>query len=76
MDRPRLESVKHTAYAWFGPQDLPRLKENRAAGEFLIHDLIATALRDGFCSVRRSAPEHQPPHSQSLRLLRRSTSGG
>ncbi|MFD7339089.1 NUDIX hydrolase [Streptomyces violascens] len=76
LDRPRLESAKHTASAWFGPQDLPRLKENRAAGEFLIHDLIATALRDGSCSVRRPAPEHQPPHSQSPLLLRRSTSSG
>ncbi|MFI6053238.1 NUDIX domain-containing protein [Streptomyces violascens] len=71
LHRPRLESAKHTAYAWFGPQDLPRLKENRAAGEHLIHDLIATVLLDG--SSRRPAPEHQPPHSQSPLLLRPTT---
>ncbi|WP_189389393.1 NUDIX hydrolase [Streptomyces sp. SDr-06] len=45
LDRPCLEWSRHTAYGWFGLQDLPRLKENRPAGEFLIHDLIAAALR-------------------------------
>ncbi|MGW2813517.1 NUDIX hydrolase [Streptomyces sp. NPDC001415] len=46
LDHPALEWSKHTGYDWFGPQDLARLKENRAPGEYLIHDLIATALRD------------------------------
>ncbi|MGW8635005.1 NUDIX hydrolase [Streptomyces sp. NPDC055793] len=46
LNRPALEWDKHTAYDWFGPQDLPRLKENRAPGEFLVHDLIAAALQD------------------------------
>ncbi|MFJ9683695.1 NUDIX hydrolase [Streptomyces sp. NPDC101194] len=40
LDHPALEWSKHTAYDWFGPCDLPRLKENRAPGEYLIHDLI------------------------------------
>ncbi|MFG3094470.1 NUDIX hydrolase [Streptomyces sp. NPDC048202] len=45
LDHPILERSKHTAYDWFGPDDLPRLKENRAPGEYLIHDLIAKALQ-------------------------------
>ncbi|MGY4926671.1 NUDIX hydrolase [Streptomyces sp. 900105755] len=46
LDNPALEWSKHTAYGWFGPEDLHRLKENRAPGEYLIHDLIAKALQD------------------------------
>ncbi|QHA02110.1 NUDIX domain-containing protein (plasmid) [Streptomyces sp. FXJ1.172] len=46
LDHPALEWSKHTAYDWFGPEDLPRLKENRAPGEFLIHELVAAALQD------------------------------
>ncbi|MET9293309.1 NUDIX domain-containing protein [Streptomyces sp. NPDC003077] len=45
LDRPALEWSKHSAYDWFGPEDLPRLMENRAPEDVLIHDLIATALR-------------------------------
>ncbi|MFD7014623.1 hypothetical protein [Streptomyces sp. NPDC059928] len=44
LDHPALEWSKHTTYDWFGPDDLPRLKENRAPGEYLIHDLITKAL--------------------------------
>ncbi|WP_225825999.1 NUDIX hydrolase [Streptomyces naphthomycinicus] len=43
LDRPALEWSKHSAYGWFGPHDLDRLKENRRPGEFLIHDLVARA---------------------------------
>jgi hypothetical protein len=32
-------------YDWFGPADLPRLKENRTPAETLVHDLIVKALR-------------------------------
>ncbi|MFG2599231.1 NUDIX hydrolase [Streptomyces sp. NPDC048462] len=46
LAHPALEWAKHTAYDWFGPDDLPRLTENRAPGEHLIHDLIARALLD------------------------------
>ncbi|MFE3325313.1 NUDIX hydrolase [Streptomyces sp. NPDC059176] len=46
LDHPTLEWSKHTAYHWFGPDDLPRLKENRAPGEYLVHDLVAKALHD------------------------------
>ncbi|MGV9881258.1 NUDIX hydrolase [Streptomyces sp. NPDC003006] len=46
LSRPALEWSKHSAYGWFGPGDLHRLKENRAPGEFLIHDLISRALAD------------------------------
>ncbi|MER6408257.1 NUDIX domain-containing protein [Streptomyces viridosporus] len=46
LDHPVLEWSKHTAYDWFGIDDLPRLKENRAPGEYLIHDLITKALQD------------------------------
>ncbi|MFJ6050253.1 hypothetical protein [Streptomyces sp. NPDC092307] len=42
-----LEWTKHSAYGWFGPDDLDRLKENRLPGEFLIHDLIARAVQAG-----------------------------
>ncbi|MEV7414958.1 NUDIX domain-containing protein [Streptomyces sp. NPDC089919] len=45
LDRPALEWSKHSGYGWFGPDDLERLKENRAPGEYLIHDLIARAVR-------------------------------
>ncbi|MFJ9795751.1 NUDIX hydrolase [Streptomyces sp. NPDC101145] len=41
---PALEWSKHSAYGWFGPGDLPRLKENRRPGEYLVHDLVARAL--------------------------------
>ncbi|MFG3284549.1 NUDIX hydrolase [Streptomyces sp. NPDC048111] len=44
LSHPALEWSKHTAYDWFGAHDLPRLKENRAPGEQLVHDLIAQAL--------------------------------
>ncbi|WP_406052522.1 NUDIX domain-containing protein [Streptomyces virginiae] len=47
LDRPSLEWSKHSAYGWFGPEDLDRLKENRLPGEFLIHDLIARAVQTG-----------------------------
>ncbi|MFJ3175781.1 NUDIX hydrolase [Streptomyces roseus] len=46
LDRPRLEWSKHSAYGWFGPEDLGTLKEDRVPGEFLVHDLIARALHD------------------------------
>ncbi|RFU83853.1 NUDIX domain-containing protein [Streptomyces triticagri] len=45
LARPTLEWTKHTTYDWFGPEDLPRLTENRAPDETLIHGLIAKALR-------------------------------
>ncbi|MEU5576361.1 NUDIX domain-containing protein [Streptomyces huasconensis] len=54
LDRPALEWSKHTAYDWFGPADLPRLKENRGPGEYLVHDLIAKALS--------ALPLHSGPH--------------
>ncbi|WP_200804494.1 NUDIX hydrolase [Actinacidiphila paucisporea] len=38
---PALEWDKHCAYDWFGPDDLPRLKEKCPPGDHLIHDLIA-----------------------------------
>lgn len=41
---PTLEWPKHVAYAWFGPEDLGRLKENRPVEDTMIHDLISTAL--------------------------------
>jgi hypothetical protein len=46
LARPALERSKHTAYGWFGPAGPHLLKENRPAGEWLIHDLIAKAVRD------------------------------
>ncbi|WP_329191851.1 NUDIX hydrolase [Streptomyces sp. NBC_01435] len=46
LDHPALEWSKHSAYDWFGPDGLARLKDNRAPGEFLIHDLIARAVRE------------------------------
>lgn len=45
LERPALEWSKHSAYAWFAPEGLGRLKENRAPGEYLIHDVIVKALR-------------------------------
>lgn len=46
LDRPALEWAQHSAYEWFGPGDLHRLKENCGPGGFLIHDLIAGVLLD------------------------------
>ncbi|MEU8685308.1 NUDIX domain-containing protein [Streptomyces sp. NPDC048611] len=46
LTHPRLERPKHTAHDWFGPDSLPRLKENRAPATYFIHDLIARVLRD------------------------------
>ncbi|KOU90987.1 NUDIX hydrolase [Streptomyces sp. XY533] len=46
LDAPALEWSKHSAYGWFGRDDLERLKENRGPGEFLIHDLVARALTE------------------------------
>ncbi|MGW2952659.1 NUDIX hydrolase [Streptomyces eurythermus] len=51
LARPVLEWSKHSAHRWFGPADLPVLKENRAPGEYLIHDLIAKALREHSCGA-------------------------
>ncbi len=45
VDRPVLERSKHADHGWFGPDDLDRLRENRQPGQFLIHDLIARAVR-------------------------------
>ncbi|MFJ9549315.1 NUDIX hydrolase [Streptomyces erythrochromogenes] len=44
LDDPALEWTKHSAYGWFGREDLVRLKENVRPGEFLIHDLVARAV--------------------------------
>ncbi|MEU5592807.1 NUDIX domain-containing protein [Streptomyces sp. NPDC020298] len=44
LDHPDLEWSKHSAFGWFSPDNLDRLKENRDPGEFLIHDLIARAV--------------------------------
>ncbi|MDJ0382319.1 NUDIX domain-containing protein [Streptomyces sp. G-G2] len=46
LDHPNLEWSKHSAYRWFGPDNLDHLKENRVPGEFLVHDLIARAVQD------------------------------
>lgn len=46
LDHPTLEWSKHSAYDWFNPDNLARLKENRRPGEFLIHDLIARTIKD------------------------------
>lgn len=43
---PALEWSKHSAYGWFGPDNLDHLKDNRGPGEFLIHDLISRAVQD------------------------------
>ncbi|GAA3087557.1 NUDIX hydrolase [Streptomyces rectiviolaceus] len=45
LDHPAPEWSKHSAYGWFGPDDLARLKENCSPGEFLIHDLIARVVQ-------------------------------
>ncbi|MFF2216892.1 NUDIX hydrolase [Streptomyces antibioticus] len=46
LDHPELEWSKHDAYDWFGPDTLPRLKENCEPGQFMIHDVIARAIED------------------------------
>ncbi|WP_370664652.1 NUDIX hydrolase [Streptomyces sp. IBSBF 2507] len=53
LDHPELEWSKHSAYDWFGPHDLARLKENCGPGEFMIHDLLARVVEDH--------PETSPP---------------
>ncbi|MFG2990451.1 NUDIX hydrolase [Streptomyces sp. NPDC048257] len=45
VDHPTLEWSKHTAFGWFGPDDLDHLKENHPPGESSIHDLIARVVR-------------------------------
>lgn len=45
LGHPALEWSGHPAGDRFGPDVLPRLKENRAPGEYLIHELIAKALQ-------------------------------
>ena len=47
LTRPALEWSKHSAYAWFTPATLARLKENAPPGSPLIHDLLAAALTAG-----------------------------
>ncbi|MFJ1708803.1 NUDIX hydrolase [Kitasatospora sp. NPDC088346] len=42
---PVLERGKHTEFAWIGPSELPRLRENRPPQDAFIHDLVARALR-------------------------------
>ncbi|MFD0310618.1 NUDIX hydrolase [Streptomyces sp. NPDC127119] len=41
LSRPALEWSKNSAYHWFGPGKIHRLKENCAPGNHLVHDLIA-----------------------------------
>lgn len=41
LSRPALEWDRHTAFDWFGPDDLPRLKEHLSPGQYLIHDLLS-----------------------------------
>lgn len=55
LDHPAIEWSRHSTYAWFGPAELPLLKENRAPGEFLVHDLISRAL-----------PRHGTGHGPSV----------
>lgn len=55
LDRPALEWSKHTVYDWFGPEDLPRLEENRPGDDSFIHDLIAAALQEP--PLRKPGPE-------------------
>lgn len=43
LDHPELEWAKHSAYGWFSPDNLHRLKENCPPGNYLIHDLLAQA---------------------------------
>ncbi|MCT9092557.1 NUDIX domain-containing protein [Streptomyces sp. ASQP_92] len=69
LDHPALEWSKHTAYAWFGRTDLPRLKQNRVPGEYLIHDLIAKAVQERDDSVgrlRRGGPSPAPAAAEHL----------
>jgi 8-oxo-dGTP diphosphatase len=44
LTAPALEWDQHSAFGWFGPADLPRLKEGRAPGEDSVHDLIAAVV--------------------------------
>ncbi|WP_328580549.1 NUDIX hydrolase [Streptomyces sp. NBC_00370] len=44
LDHPALEWAKHSAYDWFGPHDLRRLKESCPPGNYLLHDLIARVM--------------------------------
>ncbi|MFJ8945304.1 NUDIX hydrolase [Streptomyces sp. NPDC102395] len=46
LTAPDLEWDKHSAYDWFGPADVHRLKERLSPGQFLVHDLIARVLDD------------------------------
>ncbi|MFF7236057.1 hypothetical protein [Streptomyces collinus] len=79
LDHPAPERSKHSGHDRFGPGDLGRLKENRRPGEYLIHDLVARALRQeprppdrpagrryGSLAVRRSVgPSARRPVSPS-----------
>jgi 8-oxo-dGTP diphosphatase len=47
LSRPTLEWSKHTTFAWFGPDELPRLKEGLSPGQYLIHDLVSRAVGHG-----------------------------
>ncbi|MBQ0952789.1 hypothetical protein SAMN05428941_6032 [Streptomyces sp. 2114.2] len=66
LDRPRLEWSKHSAYDWFGPGDLTRLKENRGPGEYLIHDLIAGAVADSPFDLLRADALTSPDQLREL----------
>ncbi|WP_284453798.1 NUDIX domain-containing protein [Streptomyces sp. MRC013] len=44
LDHPEPGWSKHSAYDWFGPDNLAGLKENRGSGQFMIHDLVARAV--------------------------------
>ncbi|MFI7390780.1 NUDIX hydrolase [Streptomyces tendae] len=46
LDHPSLEWSKHSAYGWFGPDNLARLRENCGPGQFVIHDLVARAVAE------------------------------
>lgn len=44
LETPRIEEKKHTEFRWFGWKDIETLKENRAAGDTVIFDLVRAGL--------------------------------
>ncbi|MGH8916874.1 MAG: NTP pyrophosphohydrolase, partial [Actinomycetes bacterium] len=44
LSQPRLELAKHPEFTWITAAELVRLDENRAPGDTVIRDVVASAI--------------------------------
>ncbi len=65
LDAPRLETGKHDAYAWVGPDNLELMMQGRSDGDRQLRDIVAKAVRIRLTERLRLEPVG-PGHAQDL----------